>query len=192
MTSVNDTDLLKPVRMGSLELSNRVVMAPLTRSRAGKGDVPGPMNAEYYGQRATAGLIVSEASQISQQGKGYAFTPGIYTDEQVAGWRLVTDAVHKRGGHIFCQLWHVGRISHPDLQPNGGLPVAPSAIRPEGKAFTESGFKDHVTPRALETEELPGIVAGYAHAAECARRAGFDGVELHAANAYLLDQFLRS
>ena len=192
MTDVTDTDLLHPVRMGTLELANRVVMAPLTRSRAGRGDVPGPMNAEYYAQRATAGLIVSEASQISQQGKGYAYTPGIYTDAQVAGWKLVTDAVHAKGGHIVCQLWHVGRISHPDLQEGGALPVAPSAIRPEGKAFTEAGFKEMVTPRALEQDELPGLVADYAHAAECARRAGFDGVEVHAANAYLLDQFLRS
>ncbi len=192
MPGVTDTDLLQPVRMGDLTLANRVVMAPLTRSRAGKGDVQGPMNAEYYAQRATAGLIVSEASQISRQGKGYAFTPGIYTDEQVAGWKLVTDAVHAKGGHIVCQLWHVGRISHPDLQEGGALPVAPSAIKPEGKAFTETGFQDHVTPRALETAEFPGIVADYAHAAACAKRAGFDGVEVHAANAYLLDQFLRS
>ncbi len=185
------TDLFGPVRLGALELSNRIVMAPLTRSRAGKGDVPGPMNAEYYAQRASAGLIVSEATQISQQGKGYAFTPGIYTDEQVAGWRLVTDAVHARGGHIVCQLWHVGRISHPDLQPGGQLPVGPSAIAPEGQAFTEQGFKPHVTPRALETDEIPGIVRDYAHAAECAKRAGFDGVEIHSANCYLLDQFIR-
>ncbi len=192
MPDVTDTDLLRPVRMGPMELRNRVVMAPLTRSRAGKGDVPGPLNAEYYRQRATAGLIVSEASQISQQGKGYAYTPGIYTPGQVAGWRLVTDAVHAEGGHMVCQLWHVGRISHPDLQPGGALPVAPSAIRPGGKAFTETGFQDCVTPRALETDELPGIVRDYAHAAQCAKDAGFDGVEVHAANAYLLDQFLRS
>ncbi len=188
---MTDTDLFQPVRVGPLTLANRIVMAPLTRSRAGKGDVPGPLNAEYYAQRATAGLIISEASQISQQGKGYAFTPGIYTDEQVAGWRLVTDAVHAKGGRIVLQLWHVGRISHPDLQKDGALPVAPSALKPGGKAFTEAGFKDYVTPRALETSEIPGIVADYAHAAECAKRAGFDGVEVHAANAYLLDQFLR-
>lgn len=188
---MDDTDLFKPVTMGPIALANRIVMAPLTRSRAGKGDVPGPMNAEYYRQRATAGLMITEASQISQQGKGYAFTPGIYTDDQVQGWTLVTEAVHKAGGHIFLQLWHVGRISHPDLQANGALPVAPSAIKPEGKAFTETGFKDHVTPRALETAEIPGIVADYVHAAECAKRAGFDGVEVHAANGYLLDQFIR-
>lgn len=185
------SDLFKSVKLGPLTLSNRIVMAPLTRSRALKGDRPGPLNAEYYSQRATAGLIISEATQISQQGKGYAFTPGIYTDEQVAGWRLCTDAVHAKGGHIFAQLWHVGRISHPDLQPNHGQPVAPSAIKAEGEAFTETGFKPFVTPRALETEEIPGIITQYAHAAECAKRAGFDGVEIHAANGYLLDQFIR-
>lgn len=187
----NAADLFSPVRMGALDLPNRIVMAPLTRSRAGKGDVPGPLNAEYYAQRADAGLIVSEATQISGQGKGYAYTPGIYTDAQVEGWRLVTNAVHARGGRIFCQLWHVGRISHESLQPNGALPVAPSAIRPAGQAFTEDGMKPHPTPRALEEAELPGIVAQYRHAAQCAERAGFDGVEIHGANGYLLDQFLR-
>ena len=186
-----DSDLFQPVQLGPLTLANRIVMAPLTRSRAGAGDVPGAMNAEYYAQRASAGLIITEASQISQQGKGYAYTPGIYTDAQVAGWRLVTDAVHAKGGHIVLQLWHVGRISHPDLQKDGALPVAPSAIKPGGMAFTEAGFQEPVTPRALETDEMAGIVADYAHAAECAKRAGFDGVEVHAANAYLLDQFLR-
>ncbi len=184
-------DLFLPVQMGPIQLSNRIVMAPLTRSRAGKGDVAGEMQATYYGQRASAGLIITEATQISQQGKGYAFTPGIYTEAQVAGWRTVTDAVHAKGGKIVCQLWHVGRISHPDLQENGQLPVAPSAIQPEGQAFTETGFKPHVTPRALETDEIPGIVRDYAHAAECAKRAGFDGVEIHSANGYLLDQFIR-
>lgn len=188
---MDHTDLFEPVALGPITLSNRVVMAPLTRSRAGAGDVPRAMNAEYYRQRATAGLIITEATQITQQGKGYAFTPGIYTDAQVEGWRLVTDAVHAEGGHIFLQLWHVGRISHPDLQPGGGLPVAPSAIKPGGKAFTETGFQDHVTPRALETDEIPGIVADYAHAARCAKNAGFDGVEVHAANGYLLEQFIR-
>ena len=154
--------------------------------------MPGPLNAEYYRQRAGAGLIISEATNISQQGKGYAFTPGIYTDAQVAGWRLVTDAVHAAGGAIFCQLWHVGRISHPSLQPDGGLPVAPSAIRADGQAFTEAGFAPFVTPRALETTEMPGLVADYVHAAACAKQAGFDGVEIHAANGYLLEQFLRT
>ncbi len=191
MSDTSTSDLFQPVEMGKIHLSNRVAMAPLTRSRAGTGGVPRQMNVDYYAQRASAGLIVSEATNISQQGQGYAFTPGIYTDDQVAGWRKVTDAVHAKGGHIFCQLWHVGRISHPSLQPGGQLPVAPSAIKPEGKAFTETGFQDHVTPRALETDEIAGIVKDYAHAAECAARAGFDGVEIHAANAYLLDQFIR-
>ncbi|MBU6493236.1 MAG: alkene reductase [Burkholderiales bacterium] len=186
-----ETDLFDPVQLGPITLRNRIVMAPLTRSRVGQGDAPGPMNAQYYAQRASAGLIVSEATNISQQGKGYAFTPGIYTEAQVAGWRLVTDAIHAKGGRIFCQLWHVGRISHPSLQADNALPVAPSAVTPNGKAFTETGFQPHVTPRALETAEIPGIVAQYRHAAECAKRAGFDGVEIRAANGYLLDQFLR-
>ena len=189
---MTETDLFQPVTLGDLPLANRVVMAPLTRSRAGKGDVQGALNAEYYGQRASAGLIVSEATNITQQGKGYAFTPGIYTDEQVAGWRIVTDAVHAKGGRIFCQLWHVGRISHPSLQPGGGLPVSASAVKPEGQAFTETGFQPLVAPRALRTEEMPGLIADYRHAAMCAKRAGFDGVEIHAANGYLLEQFLRS
>ncbi len=190
---MTDTDLFQAVTLGGdLALTNRIVMAPLTRSRAGRGDVQGPMNAEYYGQRASAGLIIAEATQISQQGKGYAFTPGIYTDEQVAGWRLVTDAVHAKGGHIFDQLWHVGRISHPSLQSGGGLPVSASAVTPAGQAFTETGFQPFVQPRALETSEIPGLIEDYRHAAECAKRAGFDGVEIHAANGYLLEQFLRS
>jgi N-ethylmaleimide reductase len=189
---MTQTTLFEPVTLGSLVLSNRIVMAPLTRSRAGAGDAPGPVNAEYYRQRASAGLIISEATNISQQGKGYAFTPGIYTDGQVAGWRLVTDEVHAAGGRIYCQLWHVGRISHPSLQPGGGLPVAPSAVRPAGQAFTETGFQPLVTPRALETSEIPGLIGDYVHAAQCAKRAGFDGVEVHAANGYLLEQFLRT
>jgi N-ethylmaleimide reductase len=189
---MTQTDLFAPVRLGPLTLPNRIVMAPLTRSRAGVGDAPGAMNATYYQQRATAGLIISEASQISQQGKGYAWTPGIYTQAQIEGWRLVTRAVHDAGGHIFCQLWHVGRISHPSLQAGGALPVAPSAIRPQGQAFTESGFQPHVTPRALRTDEIAGIVEQYRHATRCAIEAGFDGVEIHAANGYLLDQFMRS
>jgi N-ethylmaleimide reductase len=186
------TDLFSPFQLGPITLANRIVMAPLTRSRAGAGDVPTELNATYYRQRATAGLIISEATQITQQGKGYAWTPGIYTPAQVAGWRLVTDAVHQEGGHIFAQLWHVGRISHPSLQANGGLPVAPSALKPAGNAFTEQGFVPFVTPRALDEAELPGIVADYVHAARCAMEAGFDGVEIHAANGYLLDQFMRS
>lgn len=183
--------LFSPVRLGPYDLANRIVMAPLTRSRAGAGDVPKPLAAVYYAQRASAGLIISEASQISPQGKGYAWTPGIHSPKQVAGWRAVTDAVHAGGGRMFIQLWHVGRISHPELQPGGALPVAPSAVRPNVEAFTEHGMKPAVTPRALTLEELPGIVADYRRAAENAMAAGFDGVEVHAANGYLLDQFLR-
>jgi N-ethylmaleimide reductase len=185
------SDLFSPVRLGALELPNRIVMAPLTRSRAGAGDVPGPMNAEYYAQRADAGLIISEATQITQQGKGYAWTPGIETAAQVEGWKLVTDAVHEKGGRIVLQMWHVGRISHPDLQPGGGLPVAPSAVKPEMQAFTETGFKPIPTPHALTTDEIAAIVQDYRRATANAREAGFDGVEIHAANGYLIDQFLR-
>ncbi|EGV33425.1 12-oxophytodienoate reductase [Thiorhodococcus drewsii AZ1] len=191
MTDQNSNDLFQPYQLGSLTLANRLVMAPLTRNRAGAGDVPTPLMATYYAQRATAGLIITEASQISQQGKGYIQTPGIYNAEQIQGWKGVTDAVHGHGGKIFVQLWHVGRVSHPDLQEGGALPVAPSAIRAEGQVFTDRGMVDMVTPRALDLEELPGIVADYRRAAENARAAGFDGVEIHAANGYLLDQFLR-
>jgi N-ethylmaleimide reductase len=187
-----DTDLLfTPVRIGPLELANRVVMAPMTRNRAGAGDVPQAIAAEYYQQRASSGLIITEASQISPQGKGYPATPGIYSAAQVAGWQAVTDAVHRAGGRIFLQLWHVGRISHPSLQVGGALPVAPSALRPAGEAMTETGMQPFVTPRALEAEELPGIIQAYRQGALNATEAGFDGVEIHAANGYLLDQFLR-
>ena len=182
-------DLFTPITIGNLELPNRVFMAPMTRNRA-PDTVPTELMKTYYAQRAEAGLIISEGSQISPQGIGYPATPGIHSDEQVAGWKAVTDAVHERGGHLFCQLWHCGRVSHPDFH-GGELPVAPSAIRPAGQAFTPEGLKDFVTPRALEIEEIPGIVADYAHAAECAQRAGFDGVEIHVANGYLIDQFLR-
>lgn len=182
--------LFEPFTLGPITLSNRIVMAPLTRSRATSEGNLLDRHVEYYRQRASAGLIITEATNISPEGRGYAWTPGIFTDEQVAGWRRVTDAVHAEGGKIVIQLWHVGRISHPDLQPGGALPVAPSAILPKGKAFTEAGFKDNVTPRALEKSELPRVVADYVHAAECAKRAGFDGVEIHSANGYLLDQFL--
>jgi N-ethylmaleimide reductase len=189
--SIDTEVLFTPVRIGPLELANRVVMAPMTRNRAGAGDVPQAIAAEYYRQRAAAGLIITEASQISPQGKGYPGTPGIYSREQVAGWKLVTDAVHKEGGRIFLQLWHVGRISHPSLQLENALPVAPSAIKPAGDAMTATGLQPFVTPRALETSELPGIVEAYRQAALNAQEAGFDGVEVHAANGYLLDQFLR-
>lgn len=185
------TDLFDPVRIGAYTLANRIVMAPLTRSRASSEGVVGALQAEYYAQRASAGLIVAEATNISAQARGYAYTPGIYTEEQVAGWRQVTDAVHAAGGRIVSQLWHVGRFSHPSLQPDGGLPVAPSAIAAEGDTFTESGMQPVPTPRALESEEIPGVIEQYRHAAECAKRAGFDGVEIHGANSYLLDQFIR-
>jgi N-ethylmaleimide reductase len=191
MSDYTDSDLFLPYRLGSLGLANRIVMAPLTRSRAGSGDVPTPLMATYYAQRAGAGLIVSEASQISPQGKGYIQTPGIYSDAQVAGWKQVTDAVHAQNGKIFIQLWHVGRISHPELQEGGALPVAPSAVKAAGQVYTGRGMVDMVTPRALGIEEIPGIIADYRHAAELAREAGFDGVEIHAANGYLIDQFLR-
>ena len=166
-------------------------MAPMTRNRAGPGNVPGPLNATYYAQRSSAGLIVSEATQVSPQGVGYPGTPGIHSAEQVAGWKLVTGAVHAAGGRIFLQLWHVGRISHPSLQPAGALPVAPSAIAPAGQAWTLDGMKPYVTPRALETAEIAGVVEDYRRGARNARAAGFDGVELHGANGYLIDQFLR-
>lgn len=184
-------DLFTPVRLGPYQLRNRMVMAPLTRNRAGAGNVPQELNALYYGQRASAGLIITEASQISPQGVGYPGTPGIHSQEQVQGWKRITHAVHERGGRIFLQLWHVGRISHPSLQSNGELPVAPSAIRPAGQAFTATGLQPFVTPRALETDEISGIVVQYRKAAANALAAGFDGVEIHAANGYLIDQFLR-
>jgi N-ethylmaleimide reductase len=167
-------------------------MAPLTRNRAiDPNTVPSPLAPLYYRQRASAGLIISEATQVSQQGQGYIWTPGCFTDAQVAAWRKVTDAVHEEGGHIFLQLWHVGRISHTSLQPNGGRPVAPSPIVAKTKTFIASGFAETSAPRALETSEIAGIVADYANAAAQARRAGFDGVELHGANGYLIDQFMR-
>jgi N-ethylmaleimide reductase len=184
-------DLFSPVNLGAISLKNRMVMAPLTRNRAAEGGVPQAMNVTYYEQRASAGLIVTEATPISTMAHGYPALPGIYTDAQVAGWKRVTDAVHTKGGKIVLQLWHVGRISHPTLLPNGALPVAPSAIKPAGQAFTYQGLVDYVEPRALDANELPAIVADYVHATQCALAAGFDGVEIHAANGYLIDQFLR-
>jgi N-ethylmaleimide reductase len=184
-------DLFSPLTLGAIALKNRVVMAPLTRNRAGEGGVPQAMNVTYYEQRATAGLIITEATPISPMAHGYPALPGIYTDAQIAGWKKVTDAVHAQGGKIVIQLWHVGRISHPSLLPNQSQPVAPSAIKPAGQAFTYQGLQDYVTPRALELDELPTIVQDYVHATRCAIAAGFDGVEVHAANGYLLDQFLR-
>ena len=184
-------DLFSPAKFGSIQVNNRIIMAPLTRNRAGEGGVPQDLNVTYYAQRATAGLIITEATPISAMAHGYPALPGIYSDPQVAGWKKVTDAVHAKGGKIVIQLWHVGRISHPSLLPNGALPVSPSAIKPAGQAFTYQGLQDYVTPRALEANELRGIVQDYVHATQCALAAGFDGVEVHAANGYLLDQFLR-
>ncbi|WP_137718665.1 alkene reductase [Methylobacillus flagellatus] len=184
-------DLFTPTKLGSIALNNRMVMAPLTRNRAGAGNVPQDLNVTYYQQRASAGLIITEATPISAMGHGYPATPGIHTAEQIAGWKKVVDAVHEAGGKIVLQLWHVGRISHPSLLPDQALPVAPSAIKPAGQAYTYTGLQDFVTPRALTTEELPDIVADYAQATRNALEAGFDGVEIHAANGYLLDQFLR-
>ena len=190
--------LFQPVSIGAIDCANRIVLAPLTRSRAGQpGDVPTDLMALYYSQRATSGLLISEATQISQEGKGYAWTPGIYTQEQRDGWKGVTSAVHDKGGRIVCQLWHVGRISHPVFQPDNGKPVAPSAITPDGQAFVGDYHEDGPTvpfeePRALEADEIPRLLEDYRHAARMAKEAGFDGVEVHAANGYLLDQFLRS
>lgn len=190
--------IFEPYALGPYTLKNRMVMAPLTRSRTGQpGNVPTDLNALYYAQRASAGLIISEATQVSQQGQGYAWTPGIHTPDQVVGWRSVAEAVHRAGGLIFMQLWHVGRISHPALQPDGQLPVAPSAIRPSGTAFIvnergEGEMVPFVTPRAMAIEEMPYIVKQYAHGASNALHAGLDGVEIHAANGYLLDQFLNT
>jgi len=183
------TDLFSPLQLGHLNLPNRMVMAPLTRNRAPDG-MPTALMAEYYRQRAGAGLIISEGTQISEQGIGYPATPGIHTDAQIEAWQAVTGAVHHAGGRIFCQLWHCGRISHPDYH-GGDKPVAPSAIQPDGQAFTYEGLKDFVEPRALDAAEIPAIIEQYRHAAACAIRAGFDGIEIHSANGYLLDQFLR-
>jgi N-ethylmaleimide reductase len=183
--------LFTPFRLTDLELSNRLVMAPMTRNRASADGVPTESMATYYAQRATAGLIVTEGTQPSAVGQGYPFTPGAHTAEQAGGWRRVTDAVHERGGRIVLQLMHAGRISHPSLQPGGALPVAPSAVRPAGQVFTVDGLQDFVEPRALETEEIAGLVREYADAARLAvEQGGFDGVEVHGANGYLPHQFL--
>lgn len=178
--------------LGGLTLPNRFVMAPMTRGRSGSEGIPTSMVAEYYRQRASAGLIISEATSISEQGKGWVGAPGIYTEAQIEGWKLVTAAVHAAGGRIFLQLWHMGRVSHPDFHQSGALPVGPSVIAAAGHTHTPSGKKDYVTPRALDASELPGIIETYAQGARNAIAAGFDGVEIHAANGYLLDQFLRS
>ena len=183
--------IFQPYDLGSITLANHIVMAPLTRNRAGAGLVPSELAAIYYAQRATAGLIITEATQISAQAQGYQDTPGIYTQAQIDGWRKVTDAVHAKGGHIFVQLWHVGRISHVDLQPDGAAPVAPSAIRAETKTFVNNAFSDVSEPRALELQEIKGIIDDFRKASANAIAAGFDGVEIHGANGYLLEQFLK-
>lgn len=190
-TAARHQRLFESVQLGPYLLANRIVMAPLTRSRALEGDVPSELAITYYRQRASAGLIIAEATQISPQGKGYVLTPGIYNDAQVQAWKKITAAVHSAGGRIFLQLWHVGRISHPSIQLNGELPVAPSAIAPAGNAYNGDGYVPMVTPRALRLDEMPGIVEQYRSAAVNALAADFDGVEIHAANGYLLDQFLR-
>ena len=184
------TSLFDPIRFGDIALANRIVMAPLTRNRA-PGQLPNELMREYYSQRASAGLIVTEATQVCAQGQGYLDTPGLYTPEQVAGWRSITDAVHAAGGRIVVQLWHVGRISHVSLQAGGAAPVSSTARPAKGKTFTTDGFVDCSTPRALRTDEIPGVIEAYRHAARCAVDAGFDGVEVHGANGYLLEQFLR-
>ncbi|MEW4981876.1 MAG: alkene reductase [Cycloclasticus sp.] len=184
------TDLFTPIKLGPLTLPNRIFMAPMTRNRA-PTTAPNELMRTYYSQRASSGLIISEGSQVSSQAIGYPGTPGIHTSDQVVGWKKITDAVHQQGGRIFCQLWHVGRISHPDLQEDNKCPVAPSAIKPEGEAMTLQGPKPFITPEALTAEAIQDIIADYAHAAKCALQAGFDGVEIHAANGYLIDQFLR-
>ncbi|MBC7200458.1 MAG: alkene reductase [Pseudomonas balearica] len=182
--------LFDPIKIGDMELSNRIIMAPLTRCRAEPGRVPGDLMVEYYSQRADAGLIISEATSVTPMGVGYPDTPGIWSAEQVQGWKKITEAVHAKGGKIVLQLWHVGRISDP-IYLDGQLPVAPSAIKPAGHVSLVRPMKDYETPRALETAEIPGIIEAYRKGAENAKEAGFDGVEIHGANGYLLDQFLQ-
>ncbi|PRX99279.1 N-ethylmaleimide reductase [Paraburkholderia sp. BL25I1N1] len=189
--NMTEKTLFEPYALGRLTLANRFVMAPLTRNRAGAGLVPSELAATYYAQRASAGLIITEATQVSAQAQGYQDTPGLYTSEQIAGWRKVTQAVHATGGRIFAQLWHVGRVSHVDVQPGGAAPVGPSAIRAETKTFVNNGFVDVSQPRALALVELPGIVNDFRLAAANAIAAGFDGVEIHGANGYLLEQFIK-
>jgi N-ethylmaleimide reductase len=183
--------LFTPFTIGDVQLPNRILMAPLTRCRTGLDRVPNDLMVEYYRQRATAGLIITEATIVSPQGAGYVNTPGIYHAEQVRGWQRVTNAVHAEGGWVFLQLWHTGRSSHHEFQPGGAPPVAPSAIAIRGEVHTFTGKHPYPTPRALKMREIPGIVADFANATKLAREAGFDGVEIHAANGYLIDQFLR-
>ncbi len=188
----SDSILFQPIKVGRHELRNRLVMAPMTRSRADDDGVPSELVPTYYAQRAGAGLIISEGIYPSPMGKGYVRTPGIHSDAQVAAWKKVTDAVHAKGGVIVAQIMHAGRISDPSFLPGGATPVAPSAVRPNGQSYTDDGLKPHVTPRALALEEIPGVIAEYAQATRRALEAGFDGVELHAASGYLPMQFLSS
>ncbi|MEL6229187.1 MAG: alkene reductase [Cyanobacteria bacterium J06627_3] len=183
--------LFQPLQLGAIAISNRIIMAPLTRARSGLSRIPNDLMLEHYSQRASAGLIITEATQISEQAAGWQQTPGIYNADQIAGWQKITEAVHQRGGKMVLQLWHTGRASHPDFQPNGELPVSASAIAPQGEIHTPLGKKSYVTPRPLTLEEIPAIVEQYATATRNAKAAGFDGVEIHAANGYLIDQFLR-
>ncbi|MDD1698132.1 MAG: alkene reductase, partial [Methanoregula sp.] len=187
---MNMMSLLSSYKLGDLTFHNRMVMAPMTRCRAIEGNIPGPLAVTYYTQRASAGLIITEGSQVSPQGVGFNRSPGIYSPEQVAGWKRITDAVHREGGHIFLQLWHVGRMSHPDYL-GGDLPVAPSAIAVNEEIHTPTGKKKIPVPRALPAKEIPDIVCQFGLGAKNAKEAGFDGVEIHGANGYLLDQFLR-
>ena len=189
--NTSKTNLFSPITIGDLELPNRIVMAPLTRNRAGEGNVPQAMGVTYYQQRASAGLIITEATQVSPEGIGYPATPGIHSQQQIDGWRKVTEAVHNKGGRIFLQLWYCGRISHPSLLPGEQTPVSASAIKPEGEAVTYTGMQPYVEPRALTCEEISGLIEQYRQATQNAQTAGFDGVEVHAANGYLIDQFLR-
>ena len=188
---MNKNTLFTPYTLGSLSLPNRMVMAPMTRNRNDPNGVPQAMAATHYAQRASAGLLITEATQVSAKANGYMFTPGLYTEDQVRGWQAVTDAVHAEGGRIFSQIWHTGRVSHPSLQPDNGDPVAPSAIAADTMVFTPNGFEPPTVPRELETAEIPSIVDQFARAAKLARNAGFDGVEVHGANGYLIEQFLK-
>jgi len=191
MPNKSEAELFTPAKIGAIEVANRIAMAPLTRARADMEGVHSAMAVEYYRQRATAGLIITEATNISRQGRGYALTPGIYTDAHVAAWKPIVEAVHAAGGKIVMQLWHVGRISHVSLQADGAAPVAPSAIQGGDTVFTLEGMQRPSVPRALETDEIPGIIEDYRNAARKAKEASFDGVEVHSANNYLLEQFIR-
>ena len=190
-TDLSVAQLFDPIDLGAIALSNRIIMAPLTRARSGKSRIPNDLMLEHYVQRASAGLIITEATQISEQGAGWDQTPGIHSLEQIEGWKKITEAVHQKGGKMVLQLWHTGRASHPDFQPGGALPVSASAIVATGEIQTPYGRKARVAPRALTSAEIPGVIEQYVMATRNAQEAGFDGVEVHAANGYLIDQFLR-